>query len=134
MDAIKAWVYAGLRAGVQGIYGLILNWPVLGTLGLILPETLPEAVALPIVTVVGAAVIGTVVSLIRWAETRTGDGFGATLARTVAKYVMLGLGKYQPVFAQTDPSLTASSVTYKPAHAADEFEAAERVQATALAE
>lgn len=118
---IPAWLYAAMRAAAQAIipsFG--------GALTL-----LDRGVVIELLAGVGASVAyGLVVGAIRWLETRTGDGILASLARSVAKWVMLGLSKYQPVYAQASPDLTASAVTYTEVGR----HSAERIEAPALRE
>lgn len=105
MDLLTAWVYAGLRALIQALLPSLA-----GVLALLPPEQ-RDALTVVLVTVAGAAVMGAIVAGIRWLETRTGDSFGARAARFVARLIMLGLSKWQPVYTPASPNTVPDSVT-----------------------
>ena len=110
MDGIKGWLYAGLRALVQGIWATLLTVPTLGPLLGGLPAEQRDAITLALATALTAAAYGAFVSLVRWLETRNGFTLGARFARGVAKWLMLGLSKYQPVYGTSSPTSVATGI------------------------
>ena len=101
---LSAWIYAGLRAAGQAIL------PSLATALAFLPAEQRTALVLLLATLAASAVMGLVVAGIRWLETRTGDSWQARAARFLARIVMLGLSKWQPVYAQASSTTTPQAV------------------------
>jgi hypothetical protein len=93
MDALPAWFVTMLRGGLQAAWGLVVAW--LGKHGLDLGISNELVVGLLL-----AGVITGVLGGLRWLETRQGNGVGAKLARGVARVLMFGLSRLQPVYAE----------------------------------
>lgn len=93
---MRAWLYGTLRTLAQSGASLIVAY--LATRGLSLPNGAAGWIA-DVVIFGGAIFLGT--ALLKWLETRQGDGFLAKLARGVARIVMLGLTGAAPVYAVT---------------------------------
>lgn len=103
---MNAQLMAALRTGAQ----LLVSWLVTHVaVFALLPQSAQGWLSEGIVT---AVVLAVWVYLVRWLETRTGDGAGARLARTVAAILMLGASRYQPTYAQADPDRSAIAVAY----------------------
>lgn len=110
MSFVKGWVYAGLRALVQAFWGYLLSKPIIGVLLASVPDDQRNAFEVALATFLTAAIIGLFVSGVRWLETRTGYAIGPKIARAVAAFLMLGLSKFQPVYAPSMPTTVAVSV------------------------
>jgi hypothetical protein len=63
----------------------------------------PEDVAVEFVLTV--LVIGGATAVLRWLETRKGDGIWSRLARGIAALAMLGLSAKQPIYARPDETV-----------------------------
>ena len=99
MTVLPAWLLTALRTGVQAGWGwLAAHITILQALPAdVVTNTIVEFLA----TVV---IIGGATAALRWLETRQGDGWFAIAARGLAKLLMLGLSRRQPVYAP--PSAT----------------------------
>lgn len=103
---MNAQLMAAIRTGAQ----LLVSWLVTHVaVFALLPESARGWLAEGLVT---AVVLAVWVYLVRWLETRTGDGAGPRLARAVAAILMLGASGYQPTYAPADPARTAVAVAY----------------------
>lgn len=86
---MTAFLYAAARTAVQAGWGwLVAHFTILG----VVPQDTAVNFVLTTVLIGGAA------GLLRWLETRQGDGFWAKAARGVARVAMLGLSGKQPVY------------------------------------
>lgn len=113
LDKIRAWVFAGIRAGVQGLWTAALAAGVLDRIPPWLRDYLTGQ--MPAIGIALAGLVyGVVVGVIRWCETRTGHALWARLARGVATVAMLGSGAFQPVYTRPSPTTTAVAVTTSP--------------------
>ncbi len=93
MLELPAWLLSALRTAIQAGWG----WAVAHVYILaFIPE---DAVVSWIMTVL---VIGGATALLRWLESRKGDGLWSRLARGLARLLMLGLTGRQPVYASPD--------------------------------
>lgn len=82
-------VYAAARTALQAAWGYVVTQYAI--VGLVPQETAIEAV-LTVVVIGGATVV------LRWLESRQGEGFWPRAARGLAKVLMLGLTGKQPVY------------------------------------
>lgn len=90
---MSAFLYAAARTAVQAGWGwLVAHFAVLGMV--------PADTAINFILT--TIVIGGAAALLRWLETRKGDGFWPRAARWIAKVAMLGLSSKQPVYV--DPA------------------------------
>ncbi len=90
---------SALRTAAQGIWAYLLT------------RAAADGITLPgwaenwfVETVVVAGVLGLVTWVIRWLESRIGDGFWAQAARWLGRVLMLGLSAKQPVYASPTDS------------------------------
>lgn len=106
-DHMASWVYAALRTGAQALWG----WLVIqaASAGVTLPDWAQNWF---VETIIVAGGIGLVTAALRWLETRKGDGWGARVARWVARAAMLGLSARQPVYVLPAPQASPQTVTY----------------------
>lgn len=103
---MAAWIYAGLRTAAQALWGILVAR--LADAGIALPDWVQGWFT---ETLIVAGGIGAITAIIRWLETRKGDGIWARAARVVAKVVMLGLSK-QPVYVAPLSGATPTTVVY----------------------
>ena len=94
---INAGWYAALRTGMQALWGGFAGWLV--TLGVTIPAAWADFI---IDTVLVAGTITLVARIIRWMESRPGDGWFDGACRTVAKWLMAGLAR-PPVYPVNPP-------------------------------
>jgi hypothetical protein len=105
---MNAQLMAALRTGAQ----LLVSWLVTHVaVFALLPDAFQGWLTEGIVT---AVVLAVWVYLVRWLETRTGDGPGARLARAFAAILMLGASKYQPTYGPVQPYRTPTGIAYGP--------------------
>lgn len=103
MQDVPAWLYAALRAAAQAII------PSAG-MGIGTAFASQEVIVGLVVGLSGPFLYGLLVAAVRWMETRTGDSFRSRMWRAIAKGIMIGLSKYQPVYAKANPNTVAASV------------------------
>lgn len=127
--AMPAWLYAALRGGVQMAWSAILALPALAGVRELLPTEAPEMVVVIVLGVVSGIVGGGFVGLVRWLESRTGDGLGARIARLVGRVLMLALSRFQPTYAAASSHTTPVGVVVT-----DAGTGSGRVMVTALRE
>ena len=118
MDRLRAWLYGALRGAVQGLWTTVVAWPTVGPLLAQLNDQQRDAVGTALALALSGLLYGIVVGAIRWLETRNGSSLGARAARFLARSIMLGLSKWQPVYAQSDPNTVPSQVRLIPADTA----------------
>lgn len=110
MERLRSWLYGAFRGGIQGLWATVVAWPTVGPLLAQLSEEQRTAIGSAIALALSVVVYGFVVGAIRWLETRNGMSPGARLARFVARSIMLGFSKYQPVYATSDPNTVPTQV------------------------
>lgn len=90
---ISAWLLAAARTGIQAGWGwLVAHISILA----LVPQDAVVEFALTVVA------IGAVTAVLRWLETRQGDGLLSRAARGLAALLMLALSARQPVYAPPD--------------------------------
>jgi hypothetical protein len=90
---MPTWLLPVLRTAAQSINGAVVAWLV--SRGIDVPIAVQEWWVQ--VLFIGGGV-GVATAVLRWLETRRGDGIGARLARGLARLLMVGLGGRQPVY------------------------------------
>jgi len=94
MTALPAWLLAALRTGIQSGWGWLAAH--VSILAMLPANVVTNAIVEFVATVV---IIGGATAALRWLETRKGDGWFSIAARGLAKVLMLGLSRRQPVYA-----------------------------------
>ena len=94
---MPAVLMSALRTGAQALVGWLVTW--LAARGLAVPVDAQHWV---VDAVLVAGGIAAWTAIVRWLETRTGDGAAARMARWVARVLMLGTGGTQPVYAPAE--------------------------------
>jgi hypothetical protein len=92
---IQALLINALRTGAQALWGILIAQAV--SHGITIPSFLQGWF---VETVIVAGGIALVTAALRWLETRSGESPGARFARFLAKILMAGLSKQQPVYTR----------------------------------